>query len=96
MPASRRNPEPKAEKAIFESPFKDLEKMLRDRSPSDGVARREAKPAGAPSTLSSAPVAPETRAVPDDEAMFRAAVDGVRRLGDQRPTRIAPHLEVSR
>ena len=37
----------------------------------------------------------ESAPVLDDAAMFRQAVDGVRRLGDQRPVRVVPKPEVT-
>ncbi len=39
--------------------------------------------------------AAEPAPVLDDAAMFRQAVDGVRRLGDQRPARVVPKPEVT-
>jgi DNA-nicking Smr family endonuclease len=57
-----------------------------------GAAERDIGPAtaAAPQML-----AFESAPALDDEAMFRQAVDGVRRLGDQRPARVVPKLEVT-
>lgn len=94
---SRQTPEPKVDKAIFESPFKDLKKLLRER-PQAHAPRPKAKPANtaARSAPVAAPAESEAVATPGDEAMFQAAVEGVRRLDEQRAMRIAPRLEVSR
>ena len=104
----REAPEQKAEKPIFSSPFKDLKKLLGERqpksplkAPAKSFAKGPLKTAAAERD-SSPPVAvaPPMQAfesIPalDDEAMFRQAVDGVRRLGDQRPARVVPKLEVT-
>lgn len=93
---SRQNPEPRVKNAAFESPFKDLRKLLRDRPQHEHQVQHEAKPTSASSTSAPTAVVPEASPRLDDEAMFRSAVEGVRRLGDQRATRIAPQLEISR
>jgi DNA-nicking Smr family endonuclease len=104
----REAPEQKAENPIFSSPFKDLKKLLGERqpksplkAPAKSLAKGPLKTAAAERD-SSPPVAvaPPMQAfesIPalDDEAMFRQAVDGVRRLGDQRPARVVPKLEVT-
>jgi DNA-nicking Smr family endonuclease len=90
----REAPKPKPEEPTFSSPFKDLKKMLSARpqpkSPAESIER--AKAAIAPA----APIAPsEPAPVLDDATMFRQAVDGVRRLGDQRPARVVHKPEVT-
>lgn len=96
-PPTRHAPESKAEKFIFDSPFKELKKLLRERPERSHpkTAPHQAKPAPAAAQALPSP-APAALPVVDDEAMFRAAVEGVRKLGDQRATRIIPRLEVSR
>jgi DNA-nicking Smr family endonuclease len=101
-----RRAEAKAHKPVFESPFKDLKKLLRERpqpkaAPSatqvaniPPAAARGSIPASIRGSLP--PARPEAAAVPDDETIFRQAVEGVRRLGGRRATRIAPQPEVSR
>jgi DNA-nicking Smr family endonuclease len=109
IPPHREASEPKAEAPIFSSPFKDLKKMLGERQPKTplkapaksltkgplktAAAERDSSPAAAaaPPTL-----AVESAPALDDEAMFRQAVDGVRRLGDQRPARVVSKPEVTR
>lgn len=99
----RRTPEVKADKPVFESPFKDLKKLLRARpqlkealpttlKPSNVSSRPSASASGSLTT----PVRNEAAAAPDDEAMFQQAVQGVRRLADGRAARIAPRPEISR
>jgi DNA-nicking Smr family endonuclease len=90
----REAPKPKTEEPAFSSPFKDLKKMLSARPPPNSPAKpiERTKVAPTPAT----PIAPsEPAPVLDDAAMFRQAVDGVRRLGDQRPTRVVPKAEVT-
>ncbi len=94
-PPPRQPPKSKAEKPIFSSPFKDLKKMLGERPQpknpaASGGATARAKPAAATPLPG-----PEPALVLDDGAMFRAAVDGVRRLGGQRPARVVPKPEVT-
>jgi DNA-nicking Smr family endonuclease len=89
---TREAPKPKAEEPTFSSPFKDLKKMLSERPQPKSPAILSAKVAAAPAT----PIAPsEPAPVLDDAAVFRQAVDGVRRLGDQRPARVIPKPEVT-
>lgn len=84
---------PKAEKPAFSSPFKDLKKMLGER-PQPKVAAKPVERAKAAATAT--PIAAsEPAPMLDDAAMFRQAVDGVRRLGDQRPVRVVPKPEVT-
>ncbi|HTJ10020.1 MAG TPA: Smr/MutS family protein [Candidatus Binataceae bacterium] len=56
------------------------------------AAAAEANAAAAASTLAES----ESEPMLDDATMFRQAVDGVRRLGDQRPVRVVPRPEVTR
>jgi DNA-nicking Smr family endonuclease len=102
-------PTPKAEKPAFGSPFKDLKKLLSDRpkperagQPSSQAlgkapakktpaAAAAAKAAAAATTLAKS----ESEPMLDDATMFHQAVDGVRRLGDQRPVRVVPRPEVT-
>ncbi len=86
----RRVTAPKAEKSVFASPFKDLKKMLKERPAPKNVVERLRETTAASTARESAPV------VVDDETIFRQAVEGVRRLGDARATRIVPTLEVNR
>ncbi|MGZ6174591.1 MAG: Smr/MutS family protein [Candidatus Binataceae bacterium] len=107
-PRETPTPTPKAEKPAFGSPFKDLKKLLSDRpkperagqpsSPALGkapaktpAAAAAAKAAAAATTLAES----ESEPMLDDATMFRQAVDGVRRLGDQRPVRVVPRPEVT-
>jgi DNA-nicking Smr family endonuclease len=88
-------PKPKGEKPAFSSPFKDLKQLLGERPKlksvdNKAVERAKGVAAAATPTVESVP-AP----VLDDAAMFRQAVDGVRRLDDQRPVRVIPKLEVT-
>jgi DNA-nicking Smr family endonuclease len=85
----RRANEPKAEKSVFASPFKDLRRMLKDRPTAKGAAE------GIRATV--APTTPESPLTAlDDDTIFRQAVDGVRRLSDAGATRVVPALEMSR
>jgi DNA-nicking Smr family endonuclease len=86
---------PKAEKPAFTSPFKDLKKLLSERpqpKSTDKPIEHAKAVAAAVTPVAVAELAP----VLDDAAMFRQAVDGVRRLGDQRPIRVVPKPEVTR
>ena len=92
-------PRPKAEKPAFSSPFKDLKKLLVERphpkTPDKPSGKAPAKtPDKIPAAAVATPIA-ESEAALDDATMFRQAVDGVRRLGDQRPMRIVPKHEVT-
>src|SRR5271156_2170034 len=90
----REAPKPKPEVPTFSSPFKDLKKMLSARpqpnSPAKPVERTKVAAA-----LTTPVAASEPAPVLDDAAMFRQAVDGVRRLGDQRPIRVVAKAEVT-
>jgi len=94
----RLGPKPKAEKPIFTSPFKDLKKILRER-PQPKTAPPSIEhtkiAAAAATAVTASGLAPESAPVLDDAAMFRQAVDGVRRLGDRRPVRVVPRPEVT-
>ena len=86
-------PKPKAEKPAFSSPFKDLKKLLSERPQPKSPDKPSSK---APlKTPTAAAEAPEPEPALDDAAMFRQAVDGVRRLGDQGPARVVPKPEVT-
>ena len=86
-------PKPKAEKPAFSSPFKDLKKLLSERPQPKSPDKPSSK---APlKTPTAAAEAPEPAPALDDAAMFRQAVDGVRRLGDQGPARVVPKPEVT-
>ena len=100
-------PGPKAEKSAFGSPFKGLKKLLSDRPKPERAREPSSQALG--QTLAQTPVAPakaaaaavtlaaaESEPTLDDATMFRQAVDGVRRLGDQRPVRVVPTPEVTR
>jgi DNA-nicking Smr family endonuclease len=101
-------PTPKAEKPAFGSPFKDLKKLLSDRPKperagqpsSQALAKAPAKTPAAAAAAKAAAAATtlaesESEPMLDDATMFRRAVDGVRRLGDQRPVRVVPRPEVT-
>jgi DNA-nicking Smr family endonuclease len=92
-PPPRQPPNPKAEKPAFSSPFKDLKKLFGERP-----GPKAPEKVGGPARLAAVAPAPEPAPEPilDDAAMFRQAVDGVRRLGDQRPVRVSPRPEVMR
>jgi DNA-nicking Smr family endonuclease len=86
---------PKTEKPAFSSPFKDLKKMLGERTKPKSADQKpvdRVKPAAA--SVTPAVIAEPAPAL-DDAAMFRQAVDGVRRLGGQRPVRVVPKPEVT-
>lgn len=103
-PAPPRRVEAKAEKPIFDSPFKDLRKLMRERpqpkaAPPATQAPKAAPPSGRGAGSGRGAIAPtapaEAAPPPDDAAMFRQAVEGVRRLGGPRATRIAPQPEIT-
>jgi DNA-nicking Smr family endonuclease len=88
-------PSENAEKPIFNSPFKDLKKLIEQRA-------AEVRPAPAPPPLpkpKSAPAPPRTSSISqvpapappqvDDETLFREAFEGVRPLGLPRAQRLA-------
>ncbi len=89
----RESPKPPAEKPAFGSPFKELKKLLSARPQPKSAAKpiERVKAAPAATAAESSEAAP----VLDDATMFRQAVDGVRRIGDQRPTRVVSKPEVT-
>src|SRR5580700_11569980 len=89
-------PKPKPEKPAFSSPFKDLKKLLSERPKPKSADKNPIERAKAAVATAVTPVAiAEPVPVLDDAAMFRQAVDGERRLGDQRPVRVVPKPEVT-
>ncbi len=88
-------PKPKAEKPAFSSPFKDLKKLLGERPKPKSADRKPIERAKAVATAVTPVVVAEPVPVLDDAALFHQAVDGVRRLGDQRPVRVVPKPEVT-
>lgn len=96
-PPSRETPtpKPKAEKPAFSSPFKDLKKLLGERPKLKSADKKPVERAKAVAAAVTPIVESEPAPVLDDAAMFRQAVDGVRRLGDQRPVRVVPKPEVT-
>ncbi|MFZ1121143.1 MAG: Smr/MutS family protein [Candidatus Binataceae bacterium] len=96
-PPSRETPtpKPKAEKPAFSSPFKDLKKLLGERPKLKSADKKPIERAKAVAAAVTPIVESEPAPVLDDAAMFRQAVDGVRRLGDQRPVRVVPKPEVT-
>jgi DNA-nicking Smr family endonuclease len=107
-PRETPTPTPKAEKPAFGSPFKDLKKLLSDRPKPERVGQPSSQalgkaPAKTPAAAAAAKAAAaattlaesESEPMLDDATMFRRAVDGVRRLGDQRPVRVVPRPEVT-
>jgi DNA-nicking Smr family endonuclease len=107
-PRKTPTPTPKAEKPAFGSPFKDLKKLLSDRPKPERAGQPSSQalgkaPAKTPTAAAAAKAAAaattlaesESEPMLDDATMFRQAVDGVRRLGDQRPVRVVPRPEVT-
>jgi len=88
-------PKPKAEKPAFSSPFKDLKKLLGERPKLKSADKNPLERAKAIAAAVTQVAMGEQAPVLDDAAMFRQAVDGVRRLGDQRPARVVPKPEVT-
>jgi DNA-nicking Smr family endonuclease len=82
-------PAPPSIKPIFQSPFKDLSKLVRAKSST--VVPPKTTPATA-ATKTPAPAAPPAK---DDETLFREAIDGARPLARTRTTRIAVEPAVS-
>jgi DNA-nicking Smr family endonuclease len=96
-PPPRQPPNPKAEKPAFNSPFRDLKRLLGER-PQPKSPAKPVEPVGRLAGATGSSVAasePASEPILDDAAMFRQAVDGVRRLGDQRPVRVVPKPEVT-
>ena len=107
-PRETPTPTPKAEKPTFGSPFKDLKKLLSDRPKPERAGQPSSQalgkaPAKTPAAAAAAKAAAaattlaelESEPMLDDATMFHQAVDGVRRLGDQRPVRVVPRPEVT-
>src|SRR5260370_37670569 len=88
-------PKPKAEKPVFSSPFKDLKKLLGERPKPKSADKKPTERAKAVATAVTPSAIAEPVPVLDDAALFHQAVDGVRRLGDQRPVRVVPKPEVT-
>jgi DNA-nicking Smr family endonuclease len=97
------DPPDSATKPVFNSPFKDLKKLLKDfsfdparGSYGDGIAKRSDPKLCAPYKL--APSRPIATAAdtPDDAVIFQRAIDGVRRLSSEGPARIAVELVTKR
>ena len=88
-------PKSKAEKPAFSSPFKDLKKLLGERPKLKSADQKPVERAKAVASAVTPAAIAETAPILDDAAMFRQAVDGVRRLGDQRPVRVVPKPEVT-
>ncbi|HEY2662754.1 MAG TPA: hypothetical protein VGI47_00340, partial [Candidatus Binataceae bacterium] len=90
------NPPAPAAKSVFNSPFKDLHKLLKD-SVLDSAPSRKSKKIATQSIArmvlhrEPGPTPPNasTREGPDDAAIFRQAIDGVRRLSIDGPARIS-------
>lgn len=70
--ARSENSKPASPKPVFDSPFKDLKRLLKTRA----ATKRAAQPAKTKPAESSTPAA-VVEPPPDDEALFRQAVEGV-------------------
>ena len=109
-PAEREAPAAATEaKAVFTSPFKDLKRLIEERAanakpPVPVTAQSVAKPnafklAARPGAQ---PVAKTLQAAPtpppqvDDDALFREAFEGVRRLGTPKAERLATAPQIKR
>ncbi len=88
-------PGPKTEKPAFSSPFKDLKKLLSERPKPKSADQKPLERSKAIVAAVTPAAMGEPAPILDDAAMFRQAVDGVRRLGDQRPVRVVPKPEVT-
>lgn len=71
-------------KPVFSSPFKELKKLLKDRTDA-GVRPAPGKPEPVPAQADSQ----------DDDSLLRQALHGVRRLNDSRPARLPVQPPVS-
>jgi len=95
-------PEPAA-KPVFNSPFKDLKKLLKDSSidparagHSDRIAKRsDAKLCADQKLAPTAPIAVAADTA-EDAVIFERAIDGVRRLSSEGPARISIELVTKR
>jgi DNA-nicking Smr family endonuclease len=95
----RETPEPKPPKPAFNSPFKDLKKLLderpRQKAPDSSPSGKAPLKTPAAAVMAITAPAAEPAAALDDAAMFRQAVDGVRLLGNRGPVRVVPKPEVT-
>ncbi|HLK87286.1 MAG TPA: Smr/MutS family protein [Candidatus Binataceae bacterium] len=92
-PRTSRAARPKSESSVFASPFKDLKKLLHERAATkDPVQPAESRQPVIPTAP--APVAASEPAL-DDAAIFLQAIDGVRRIGSERPARVIARPEVT-
>jgi DNA-nicking Smr family endonuclease len=90
-----RKEEPKGlePKAVFNSPFKDLNKLVQQHREAAAPQRTAVKKPSVPArTL----VSPPTIAPADEETLFREAFEGVRPIGKARAARIAVEPTISR
>src|ERR1700731_1145854 len=79
-------PKPQEEKPIFVSPFKDLKKMLAERTPVNPAP----SPAKKHAVSANLKAGPKPEEPPADEAeLLRQAFEGVRPLGGSRAERLA-------
>jgi DNA-nicking Smr family endonuclease len=94
-------PEPVA-KPIFNSPFKDLKKLIDERASSarPAIAKPAApvatKGAAKPIAVALKPIAPPPLPQIDDETLFREAFEGVRRLGAPKAERLVAAPQIKR
>jgi DNA-nicking Smr family endonuclease len=93
----KKSSSPKAEKPTFSSPFKELGKMIRQRG--ENELKNSQKVPDKPASRTIVPAhssAPPPPAAPlNDEELFLQALDGVRRLDDDRPARAVHKPEVN-
>lgn len=92
----REAPRSKPEKPAFSSPFKDLGKMIRQRGDLKSRPQAMEKPASPPAAAISIPAPPPAVQPLDDRELFLQALDGVRRLEDDRPARLVHKPEINR
>ncbi len=88
-PPANRAARPKPEPGVFASPFKDLKKLLHEHSTNPPVRPAASRIASPP------PAAPASEPALYDAAMFLQAIDGVRRIGSERPARVIARPEVT-
>lgn len=94
-PPSNRAARPKSESSVFVSPFKDLKKLLHERAANNApVQPAESRKPVIPPAPAPPPLAASEPAL-DDAAMFLQAIDGVRRIGSERPARVIARPEVT-
>jgi DNA-nicking Smr family endonuclease len=77
-------------KPLFDSPFRKLKSLIKERSnvPAVPSAKASARISGPPSVANRKPIR-TTESTADEEALFRQALDGVRPMGGVRAERIA-------